>query len=56
MRNEYELLRDPQRQPKCYELTEQERKEAVRRLEHTVKKKHSPNAVLKPKLTVRDSG
>ena len=42
MRNEYELLRDPQRQPKCYELTEQERQEALRRLEHTVKKSTAP--------------
>ena len=52
MRNEYELLRDPQRQPKCYEMTEQERLEAVKRTEqllqeHTVKKKHSPQAVHK---------
>ena len=51
MRNEYELLRCPKRLPKCYEMTEQERREAVRRTEQLlretqVKKKHSPQAVL----------
>jgi len=29
----YPLMRDPQRNPKCYELTDQEREEAVRRVD-----------------------
>jgi hypothetical protein len=28
-RSEYEILRDPNRQPKCYELTDEERMKAV---------------------------
>lgn len=30
-RNQYELLRDPARQPKCYEMTDQEKLEALAR-------------------------
>lgn len=50
-RDAYELLRDPNRQPKCYELTDAERQEALERTEqllaeHSAKKKHSPQAVL----------
>lgn len=30
-RDQYELLRDPARQPKCYEMTDQERQEALAR-------------------------
>jgi hypothetical protein len=33
----YPQMRDPKRSPKCYELTDQEREEAVRRLEQKVK-------------------
>ena len=29
LRNEYDLLRDPNRNPKCYELTDQQRLEAA---------------------------
>ena len=29
----YPLMRDPQRNPKCYELTDQEREEAIRRVD-----------------------
>ena len=32
MRNSYELLRDPHRAPKCYEMTEEERTQASLRL------------------------
>lgn len=32
VRNAYELLRAPDRQPKCYDMTEQERAVAVTRL------------------------
>ena len=32
-RNEYELLRDPNRTPKCYEMTEEERISAVNKFE-----------------------
>lgn len=31
-RNSYELLRSPDRSPKCYDMTEQERAAAVTRL------------------------
>jgi hypothetical protein len=32
LRNEYDLLRDPNRTPKCYELTEFERQQAAQKL------------------------
>lgn len=32
VRNSYELLRDPRRAPKCYEMTEEEREQALLRL------------------------
>jgi hypothetical protein len=35
----YPLMRDPQRQPKCYELTDQERDEAVRKTDALLKEK-----------------
>jgi hypothetical protein len=35
----YPLMRDPQRQPKCYDLTEQERIEAVRKTDALLKEK-----------------
>jgi len=35
----YPLMRDPAGQPKCYELTDQERAEAVRRTEALLKEK-----------------
>ena len=37
----YPLMRDPARQPKCYELTDQERAEAVLRIEQLLKEKES---------------
>lgn len=37
----YPLMRDPQRQPKCYELTDQEREEATRRVEDLLREKRS---------------
>lgn len=36
LRTAFELLRCPKRQPKCYEMTEQERKEAIMRLNRNV--------------------
>ena len=33
LRNEYDLLRDPNRIPKCYELTDAERAEAAKKLQ-----------------------
>jgi hypothetical protein len=35
----YPLMRDPARQPKCYEMTEEERVEAVQRTEQLLKEK-----------------
>jgi len=35
----YPLMRDPARQPKCYEMTEQERIEAVKKIEAWSKEK-----------------
>lgn len=32
LRNEYDLLRDPNRTPKCYELTDLERQQAAQKL------------------------
>ena len=32
LRTEYEVLRDPDRQPKCYELTDHEREVAIIKL------------------------
>lgn len=31
LRNEYDLLRDPNRLPKCYELTDEEKEQALKR-------------------------
>lgn len=36
---QYPLMRDPARQPKCYELTDQERLEAVKRVDQLLKEK-----------------
>ena len=33
----YPLMRDPARQPKCYEMTDQERAEAILRTEQLLK-------------------
>jgi hypothetical protein len=35
----YPLMRDPQRQPKCYEMTEHERIEAVKKIDALLKEK-----------------
>lgn len=35
-RNEYEVLRCPKRLPKCYEMTEAERQQAVMKLNRNV--------------------
>lgn len=36
-RNAYEVLRSPDRQPKCYDMTEQERDAAIVRLNRNVR-------------------
>lgn len=47
VRNAYELLRAPDRQPKCYDMTEQERSAAIVRLTQnnnpSVKQQESQN-------------
>lgn len=35
----YPLMRDPQRQPKCYELTDQEREEAIQRVDQLLRER-----------------
>ncbi len=35
--HQYPLMRDPQRNPKCYEMTEQERLDAIKRLDDRLK-------------------
>ena len=37
--HQYPLMRDPQRNPKCYELTDQEREEANRRVDNLLRKR-----------------
>jgi hypothetical protein len=37
--HQYPLMRDPKRNPKCYELTDQEREEAVQRVAELLRKK-----------------
>jgi hypothetical protein len=36
---DYPLMRDPARQPKCYEMTEQERIEAVKKNRSSIERK-----------------
>lgn len=35
----YPLMRDPKRNPKCYELTDQERKEAVQQVDRILRER-----------------
>ena len=35
--HQYPLMRDPERKPKCYELTDQEREEATRRVDQLLR-------------------
>lgn len=35
----YPLMRDPKRNPKCYEMTEEERAKAVQKVDQLLKKK-----------------
>ena len=35
----YPLMRDPKRNPKCYELTDQERDEAVQRVDRILRER-----------------
>lgn len=39
--HQYPLMRDPHHSPKCYEMTEQERLEAVQRVEVLLKEQES---------------
>ncbi len=36
---QYPLMRDPKRNPKCYELTDQEREEASRRVDQLLRER-----------------
>ncbi len=36
---QYPLMRDPKRNPKCYELTDQEREEAVQRVDRILRER-----------------
>lgn len=36
---DYPLMRDPKRNPKCYELTDQEREEAVQRVDQLLRER-----------------
>jgi hypothetical protein len=40
---DYPLMRDPKRNPKCYELTDQEREEAVRRVDRILRERDLVN-------------
>lgn len=37
--HQYPLMRDPKRNPKCYELTDQEREEATRRVDQLLRER-----------------
>lgn len=39
MELDYPLMRDPQRNPKCYELTDREREEAVQRVDRIIRER-----------------
>ena len=39
----YPLMRDPKRNPKCYELTDQEREEANRRVDELLRERSAEN-------------
>ncbi len=41
---QYPLMRDPKRNPKCYELTDQEREEAVRRVDQILRERTAEQA------------
>ena len=40
----YPLMRDPKRNPKCYELTDQEREEAVQRADRILRERAAEQA------------
>lgn len=37
--HQYPLMRDPKRNPKCYELTDQEREEATQRVDQLLRER-----------------
>jgi hypothetical protein len=41
---DYPLMRDPNGNPKCYELTDQERKEAVQRVDQQLRERAAEQA------------
>jgi hypothetical protein len=41
---DYPLMRDPKGNPKCYELTDQERKEAVQRVDQQLRERAAEQA------------
>jgi hypothetical protein len=42
--HQYPLMRDPQRNPKCYEFTDQERKEASQRVDQLLRERVTKHA------------
>ena len=40
----YPLMRDPKQNPKCYEMTDQEREEAVRQVDRILRERDSEYA------------
>jgi hypothetical protein len=40
----YPLMRDPKRNPKCYELTDQEREEAIQRVDRILRERAAEQA------------
>lgn len=39
LNHQYPLMRDPKRNPKCYELTDREREEAVKRVDQLLRER-----------------
>ncbi len=42
--NRYPLMRDPKRNPRCYELTDKEREEAIQRVDRILRERDSEHA------------
>jgi hypothetical protein len=41
---DYPLMRDPKRNPKCYELTDQEREEAIQQMDRVLRERAAEQA------------
>jgi len=42
--NRYPLMRDPKKNPRCYELTDKEREEAIQRVDRILRERDSEHA------------